>query len=268
MARRAGKATRMLLQAVQAGEGEGPPVVLLHGLFGAAQNFGAIQRRLARRRRIVALDLRNHGNSPHADAMDYPTLAADVAETLEALAATPAALVGHSMGGKVAMTVALSRPAAVAKLVAADIAPIGHGSTLRPYITAMRSVPLEPALTRQAADAVLARTIPEPAIRAFLLLSLRFTPDGPRWRLNLPAIEAGMPAIEGFPDDLPPRYDGPTLSLAGGRSAYVGPDGIAAFEARFPAVRFEIVGEAGHWLHAEQPDAFVTAIEAFLDTAG
>lgn len=252
----------MLLHAVDLGTG--PVVVLLHGLFGAAQNFGAIQKRLAARRRVLALDLRNHGGSGHATAMDYPSLAADVAETLAARDAVPAAVVGHSMGGKVAMTLALTQPTAVARLVAADIAPVAHAPALRHYVAAMRAVPLHPALTRREADAALATTIPEPSIRAFLLLSLRFGADGPAWRLNLAAIDAAMPDIEGFPT-LDAEFDGPTLSLAGGRSDYVREAGIAAFRAHFPRVRFATIAEAGHWLHAEQPDAFVAAIEAFLD---
>jgi len=252
----------MLLNAVELGTGE--PLVLLHGLFGAAQNFGAIQKRLAMRRRVIALDLRNHGSSPHADSMDYALMADDVAETLAALGAVPAAVVGHSMGGKVAMALALMRPEAVTRLVAADIAPVAHHSTLRPYIAAMRAVPLTPALTRREADAALAATIPEPAIRAFLLLSLRFGPDGPAWRLNLPALDAAMPAIEGFPA-FGAAWNGPVLSLAGGRSDYVAAPGIAAFRVLLPRVRFATIPQAGHWLHAEQPDAFVAAIEAFLD---
>lgn len=246
--------------------GIGPPLVLLHGLFGAAQNFGAIQKRLAARRRVIALDLRNHGGSPHDAPMDYAAMAEDVAETLAALAASPAAIVGHSMGGKVAMVLALKHPASVARLVVADIAPVAHAPALRHYVAAMRAVALSPALTRQAADAALATSVPEPAIRAFLLLSLRFGPDGPAWRLNLPAIDAAMPVIEGFPERTGTgTYAGPTLSLAGARSDYVQEDGRAAFHARFPQVRFETIAEAGHWLHAEQPDAFVRAIEAFLD---
>jgi len=252
----------MRLNAVELGTGA--PLVVLHGLFGAAQNFGAIQKRLAQSRRVIALDLRNHGGSPHADGMDYATMAEDVAETLAALGALPTAVVGHSMGGKVAMTLALTRPDAVTRLVAADIAPVAHTSTLRPYIAAMQAVPLTPTLTRRDADAALATTIPEPAIRAFLLLSLRFGDDGPVWRLNLPAIAGAMPQIEGFPAFNEP-WDGPVLSLAGGRSDYVAAPGIAAFKTLFPSVRFATIAQAGHWLHAEQPDAFVAAIEAFLD---
>lgn len=252
----------MRLNAVELGTGE--PLILLHGLFGAAQNFGAIQKRLAMRRRVIALDLRNHGGSPHVDAMDYASMAADVAETLAALGALPAAVVGHSMGGKAAMALTLTRPGSITRLVAADIAPVGHSSTLRPYIAAMRAVPLSSALTRREADAALAATIPEPAIRAFLLLSLRFGAEGPAWRLNLPALAAAMPAIEGFPA-FDTAWDGKVLSLAGGRSDYVDARGMDAFRRLFPSVRFATLEGAGHWLHAEQPEAFVAAIEAFLD---
>jgi pimeloyl-ACP methyl ester carboxylesterase len=257
----------MRLNAVDLGAGasSGVPVVVLHGLFGAAQNWGTVQKRLAAGgRRVVALDLRNHGASPHAAAMDYPAMAADVAETLAALGAPGAAVIGHSMGGKVAMVLALTRPEAVSALVVADIAPVSNPPGLRPYVAAMQAVPLRPGLTRREADAALAEAVPQPAIRAFLLQNLRFEGDVPAWRLNLAAIAAGMPAIEGFPD-LPGTYAGPVLVLAGERSDYIRPGHHARFRALFPAARFATVARAGHWLHAENPEGFLAAVEPFLD---
>ncbi|WP_431268833.1 alpha/beta fold hydrolase [Dankookia sp. P2] len=136
--------------------------------------MGAIQKRLAARRRVIALDLRNHGSSGRAGAMDYPAMAADVAETLASLGAAPAAVLGHSMGGKVAMALALERPERVERLVVADIAPVTYPPALRGYVAAMQAVPLRPGLTRRDADAALGLAIPEPGIRTFLLQNLRF----------------------------------------------------------------------------------------------
>lgn len=248
--------------------GEGPPVVLLHGLFGAAQNWGTIQKRLAATgRRVVALDLRNHGGSPWDAAMDYPAMAEDVAETMAALGIPRAAVIGHSMGGKVAMVLALARPGAVERLVVADIAPVAHPPALRPYVAAMQAVPLQPGLTRKQADAALTDAVPQPGIRAFLLQNLRLGADTvPAWRLNLASIAAAMPAIEGFPA-LPGRYGGPVLVLAGARSDYIRPAHHAVFGALFPDLRFATIPGAGHWVHAENPEAFLALVLNFLGAA-
>ncbi len=257
----------MRLNVVEAGEGT--PVALLHGLFGAAQNWGTVQKALvAACHRVLALDLRNHGASPHAAAMDYPAMAADVAETLEAAGARPAALVGHSMGGKVAMALALLRPAAATRLVVADIAPVRYASGLDAYVAAMRALPLRPGLTRREADAALAAAVPEAGIRAFLLQNLRFAGDPPRWRLALEEIAAAMPMIAdfaGIPEGA--RYDGPVLVIAGARSGYIRPDHHARFRALFPAAEFATVPGAGHWVHAENPAGFLALVEPFLAAA-
>ncbi|WP_135466529.1 alpha/beta fold hydrolase [Crenalkalicoccus roseus] len=252
----------MRLNLVEAGAGA--PVALLHGLFGAAQNWGAIQRRLAARHRVLALDLRNHGASPRAPAMDYPAMAEDVAETLATAGALPAAIIGHSMGGKVAMALALTRPEAVSRLLVADIAPLAYPPALRGYVAALRGLALRPGLTRREADAALAAAVPQPGIRAFLLQNLRFDRDPPDWRLGLAEIAAAMPAIEGFPE-LGARYQGPALFLAGERSDYIRPEHHARIRALFPAARFATVPKAGHWVHAENPEGFLALAEPFLD---
>jgi pimeloyl-ACP methyl ester carboxylesterase len=254
----------MRLNLVEAGEGS--PVALLHGLFGAAQNWGAVQKALAAAgHRALALDLRNHGASPHAAAMDYPAMAADVADTLAAAGAQPAAVVGHSMGGKAAMALALARPEAVARLVVADIAPVRYPPALRGYAEAMRALPLRPGLTRREADAALAESVPEAGIRAFLLQNLRFDTDPPRWRLALDAIAAALPVLEDFAGTAPQaRYDGPVLVLAGERSDYVRPEHHARFRALFPAAEFAAVPKAGHWVHAENPAGFLALVTPFL----
>jgi pimeloyl-ACP methyl ester carboxylesterase len=256
----------MILHAVEAGadRGAGPPVVMLHGLFGAAGNFAAIQRRLGATRRVVAFDLRNHGASPHDPVMSYAEMAADVLDSLAALGVPQAALIGHSMGGKVAMRAALLRPDRVGRLLVADIAPVRYDPAYRGIADAMLALPLHPGLTRAAADAALAPAVPDPAVRGFLLQNLRLGP-APGWRIGLREIAAGLPDIEGW--DAPPgtQYAGPVLMLRGERSEYVRPEHRPAVRALFPMARFMTLKGAGHWLHADAPDVFVEVAQAFLD---
>lgn len=245
----------MRLHAVELGEG--PPLVLLHGLFGSAANFGAVQKRLAARARVIALDLRNHGASPHARGMGYAAMAADVLETLAALAALPCALVGHSMGGKAAMATALTDAAAVGRLLVADIAPRRYAPALRGYVAAMQAVPQH--APRRAADAALAAAVPEAAVRGFLLQNRA---PGGGWRIGLDEIGRGMAEIEDWP--LAGHYAGPTLFLAGGRSDYIRAEDRGPIRALFPRAGFVTLKRAGHWVHAEDPDGFLAVVEAFL----
>jgi pimeloyl-ACP methyl ester carboxylesterase len=251
----------MILHAVEAGDGE--PLVLLHGLFGSARNFGAVQRHLAGHHRTIALDLRNHGASPHDPDMRYATMAADVLETLHRRSALPATLLGHSMGGKVAMLAALTSPAMVARLIVADIAPVPYPPHYREVAAAMASLPLSPGTTRTQADAALAEAVPDRSMRNFLLQNLQ-TGAAPAWRIGLTEIIAAFPTIEGW--DVPPdaRYTGPTLFIAGATSDYILPEYRPTIRAWFPAARFVTLKNAGHWLHADNPDGFVAVVEAFL----
>ncbi len=251
----------MILHATS--RGEGPVLVLLHGLFGQSGNFGAVQRRLAAGgRRVVALDLRNHGASPHAPGMDYGTLAADVHETLERMGVLPCAILGHSMGGKTAMALALAHPQAVTRLCVADIAPVRYRPHLVTYATAMRDMTLTAGITRAEADAALAPVVTDPGERAFLLSNLRLGTE-PHWRIGLEEIIAGMDDIQDWPAIPAPPFAGPTLFLAGARSRYVRPEHRPAIATLFPAARFVTLKNAGHWLHADDPEGFLAVVEAF-----
>ena len=252
----------MILHAAARGGTDGPALVLLHGLFGRVGNFGAVMSRLAANgRRVLALDLRNHGASPHAATMSYPVMAADVLETLDAAAALPCRLVGHSMGGKVAMTLALAEPRTVDRLIVVDIAPRPYPPNFGVYATAMRGLPLPPGLTRLAADAALAAGVPDPRIRGFLLQNLQVGGD-PAWTIGLDEIAMALPVIEGWPDPAG-RYDGPTLFLRGERSDYVTEAAWPAIRRLFPAATDRALA-TGHWVHAEDPDGFVAAVDAFM----
>ena len=242
--------------------GEGSPVLLLHGLFGAARNWGGIQKRLALRHRVLAPDLRNHGESDRTSAMDYAAMAEDVCEVIARRGIAPAAVLGHSMGGKVAMALALKHAPMVARLVVADIAPVRYPPALRGYVAAMRGLALTQGLSRKEADAALEAAVPEAGIRAFLVQSLDFGGDAPVWKLGLAEIAAAMPAIEDF--SVAGRYEGPTLVLDGERSSYIRPEHHALFRQLFPAARFATVERAGHWVHAENPNGFLALLEPFL----
>lgn len=236
------------------------PIVLLHGLFGAASNFTTVSRQLAVGRRVLAFDLRNHGDSPHAPTMSYAEMAADVARGIAAHAAAPALVVGHSMGGKVAMRLALDHPELVAGLVVVDIAPVAYPPAFRGYAAAMQALALTPGLTRQAADQALAASVPEAGVRSFLLLNLRWQGAQPGWRIGLDAIALELPRIEGWEGS--GQFGGSVLSVAGGRSAYVPAQHRPAFRNQFPRARFVVLEAAGHWVHADDPAGFVALVVA------
>ena len=252
----------MILHATDIGAGDA--AILLHGLFGTATNFATIQRRLAETRRVLAFDLRNHGRSPHDPHMSYGAMADDVLETMAAHGLEHAALVGHSMGGKVAMAVALREPARIDRLLVADIAPVGYPPRYDDIAAAMRALPLAPGLTRADADRALALSVPDTGMRQFLLSNLRFgaLPD---WRIGLEEIAGALPEIMGWHQT--GTYDGPTLVLSGERSDYVRPEYRPLFQALFPHARYVTLRGAGHWLHADAPDAFTATVDAFLSRA-
>jgi pimeloyl-ACP methyl ester carboxylesterase len=252
----------MRLHVIEAGQGA--PLVLLHGLFGSARNWGAVQKALAAEYRVVALDLRNHGASPQAPGMAYAAQAEDVAETLAALGIERAAVLGHSMGGKVAMMLALTMPDLVERLIVADIAPRPYPPALRAVVAALQAVPLHPGLTRQEADQALRTAVPEAPIRSFLLQNLRFETAPPSWRIGLREIAAAMPEIEDFAPPPGARFEGPALAMAGALSPYIRAEDHAAFRALFPRIGFASIPRAGHWLHAENPESFLAALKEFL----
>ncbi len=244
-----------------------PALLIAHGLFGSARNWGVIAKRLSDDRQVLAVDMRNHGDSPWADMHDYAGMADDLAGVIEAQGA-PVDLLGHSMGGKAAMVLALTRPDLLRRLVVADIAPVAYGHSQNHLITAMQSLPLADLNTRADADARLAAQVDDPGVRAFLLQSLDLRSQPPRWRLNLSVLADQMPGIIGWPDmGAAPPFDGATLFLTGARSDYVRAEHRAAIRAHFPRARFASLPNAGHWLHAESPRAFEQTVRVFLDHA-
>jgi esterase len=249
-------------------QGSGPPLLILHGLFGSGRNWSSPAQRLAAAHHVFALDARNHGASPWADSMTYADMMADVMAFQAARRLGRAAVMGHSMGGKAAMLLALRHAAAVERLVVVDVAPVAYEPALADYVRAMRAADLAGVTRRAQVDAQLAGTVTSPAERAFLLQNLVFEEGRARWRLNLPVIERFMPEISGFPDIGDVAFGGPALFIAGERSGYVRPEHRPAIERLFPSARIVRVPEAGHWLHAERPDAFLALVAPFLAGGG
>jgi esterase len=245
--------------------GAGPPLAILHGLFGSGRNWASLAKRLGEHHRVIALDLRNHGASPWAETMGYGEMADDVRASLAARGYARYALLGHSMGGKIAMLAALREGEAVARLIVADIAPVAYRLRHLGMVRAMRGLDLAGIKRRSEAEARLAVAVPDPAERAFLLQNLVFDDGAARWRINLAAIERALPELVGFPVlAAETRYEGPTLFIGGGRSDYLRPEHESAIRRLFPKAHIAVMPQAGHWLHAEQPQAFLDVVEPFL----
>ncbi len=241
-----------------------PPVILAHGLFGSGRNLGGIARRLAQDRQVISVDMRNHGDSFHADDHSYAALAADLAEVIAANGGI-ADLVGHSMGGKAAMVMALTQPGLVRRLAVLDIAPLGYAHSQIGVLSAIEDLDLAGLRLRSEADARLAQRMKDAGTRAFLLQSLDLKTDPPSWKMNLPALRANMDSITGWPEGLTAgAFDGPVLVMAGANSDYCTDAGIDAIRRFFPQADVEFVEGAGHWLHAEKPEEVSTRLADFL----
>lgn len=238
-----------------------PPLLIAHGLFGSARNWGVIAKRLGADRQVVAVDMRNHGDSDWKTSHNYYDLADDLHDVIKHFGGQMDVL-GHSMGGKAAMVLALLHPNAVRRLVVADIAPVAYRHTQLHLIEAMQGLDLDAMNGRAEANEALKSSITEEGVRAFLLQSLDV--KNHEWRLNLQVLACEMPKIIGFPD-VTGCFNGPAFFLIGATSAYVTADHRPEIKRLFPAARFAKIPGAGHWLHAEKPREFEAAVRAFLD---
>ena len=241
-----------------------PPLLIAHGLFGSGRNWGVIARRLADTRDVWVVDMRNHGESPRMATHSYPDLASDLAETIRRIG-PPMDVLGHSMGGKAAMQLALTEPELIRRLIVADIAPVAYGHDQTRHIDAMRALDLADLTTRGEADRRLSAHIPDPGLRAFFLQSLDLKAEGgPRWRLNFDVLEAEMAKIVGWPGTTG-SFPRPALFLTGAESHYVKPEHRDTIRGLFPMARFAKLPGAGHWLHAEKPREFEETVRVFLN---
>ena len=246
----------------------GPRVLFCHGLFGQGRNWTQIAKALADRHRVVLADLPHHGRSRGGDTFDY----LDVADRVASLATPddPVALVGHSMGGKVAMLVALRHPELVERLCVVDVSPVTyhHTDEFAGYVAAMQGLDLDSLERRADADAAMAEAVPNPTVRSFLLQNLRRTDDGWSWQLDLDVLGRHLDDLAGWPKDrirdVAP-YEGPVLWVAGAKSDYVRDEYADAMTSLFPRVRRVTIKDAGHWVHSEQPEVFVQVLRRFLD---
>lgn len=245
-------------------------MVFLHGLFGQGKNWTGIAKQLAERHRVLLVDLPHHGRSPWPARFDFAEVAEQVVATLPD--DEPVTLVGHSLGGKVAMVLALLHPERVARLVVADISPVDYEASREfpGYIAAMRELDLAQVVHRADAERMLEPAVPDPTVRSFLLQNLRrdaAAPAGWSWQVNLDVLDRDLPVISAWPADrlaTVAPYDGPVLWLAGGRSDYVRPAYDAAMDRWFPRNRKVTLKDTGHWLHSERPELFLEVLKRFL----
>jgi pimeloyl-ACP methyl ester carboxylesterase len=245
--------------------GRGRPVVLLHGLFGSGRNWFTIARQLAADYAFHLVDLRNHGRSPHAPTMTYTDMVADVRALMARHGLDDVILVGHSMGGKAAMTLALTDPRGIARLINIDIAPVAYPDRFAELIAALRALDVDGIRRRAEAERALTAVIPDQAVRLFILQNLVFRDGRAEWRLNLPVLERDMPHILGplpIPDRA--RFHGPTWFIRGELSDRVTDRHLVVIETLFADYRIETVAGGGHWPHAEAPGAFMAAFARAL----
>jgi pimeloyl-ACP methyl ester carboxylesterase len=251
-----------MLNTIRHGEfGSQAPLLIVHGLYGSGRNWGVIAKRLSNERPVVAVDMRNHGDSPKTETHSYPEMAEDLADVIDSLGGK-ADVLGHSMGGKTSMVLALNAPEKVNSLIVADIAPTAYTHSQIQFIEAMRAVDLNAVSKRSDAVEQLARTVTDTTLQSFLTQSLDI--KNRAWKLNLDTLAKEMPKILSFPE-VEGSYTGPTLFLTGANSDYVQPQHRPRIKELFPKARFAKIPDTGHWLHAEKPRDFEASVRYFLN---
>ncbi len=240
-----------------------PTLIIVHGLFGSGRNWRAIAKRLSADRQVICVDMRNHAGSFWHKDHSYPDLADDLAHTLSQIAG-PVDVLGHSMGGKAAMVLALRNPPNMNRLIVADIAPVTYSHTQITNIRIMQDLDISTLTRRSEADKILSNHISDVPTRAFLVQSLELSENGNRWTLNLDALADNMNAIMGFPDVFG-TFENKTLFIKGGLSGYISPQHMPKIKSLFPNSGVQDVAGAGHWVHAEAPRPFIEVITDFLN---
>lgn len=244
--------------------GQGEPLVILHGLFGMLDNWQTLGKKLAENHMVYLVDQRNHGRSPHVDSISYPEMAHDLKEFMESHWMHHAAVLGHSMGGKTAMQLALQHPDMVEKLVVVDISPVRYPGGHQAIFEALLGLEVEKVEDRSAIEGQLEKRISDWSIRQFLMKNLRKRKEGGyRWKMNLPVIYRDYERILA-PLECDHPYEGPALFIRGGRSQYVQPEHEPRIRELFPAAEIRTVPDAGHWVHAEAPDRLLEMVKEFL----
>ncbi len=244
--------------------GQGEPIIILHGLFGTLDNWQTIAKRLAENYMVFIIDQRNHGRSPHVDGLDYPSMAEDLYDFMNENWIHQARIIGHSMGGKVAMQFALENPEMVEQLVVVDIGPQKNKGNHQAIFDALFSLDLKNTTNRKMADAFLLEKMPDYGVRQFLLKNLSRNPSGGyRWKMNLEVIyenyENILAAIESEE-----QFDAPTLFIKGGKSDYLFEHQLSDIQMLFPSATMSTIAKSGHWVHADAPLEFQELVEAFF----
>jgi esterase len=244
------------------GSDDSAPLIILHGFLASSRNWRFVAQKLAAQYHVFVVDMRNHGASPQASLMDYPSMAADLLLFLNQHGIKKASLLGHSMGGKIAMWFALNNPDYVDKLIVADIAPVSYPHSFDHTLNTIRSLPLEEISNRKQAETLLAPAIPELSYRQFLLQNLVLNNGHYEWRINLDIFQKMAPNIAAFPEiNALESYPGKTLFIAGSDSNFVS---VETIDKPFPGAQLKIILDAGHWLHVQQPAEFIALVENFL----
>jgi esterase len=242
------------------------PLIVLHGLFGAAINWRYICQSLAVERNVYALDLRNHGRSPHEGSMSFPHMAGDIVEFMDTHKLPPCTILGHSLGGKVAMQTALMRPERFRRLIVADIAPKQYPPRHDDIFEAIDIINKNVIASRQQADELVKSILPHQATRLFLLTNLRRDDAGKfSWRTNVDAIRGNYATISGPPVAHGSSYDKPVLFIKGGRSPYIKEEDWPKIRRLFPNAELQTIEQSGHWVHTEQPEEFLKIVKQFLN---
>ncbi|XP_078362589.1 sn-1-specific diacylglycerol lipase ABHD11-like [Oculina patagonica] len=265
-------AVRLAYESIDANtDGEDlPPLVILHGLFGSKQNWRTLAKLFHREtgRRIVTVDARNHGESEHSQDMNYFVQALDVWHLFQELELSKAVLMGHSMGGKTAMTFTLSHPEYVDSLIVVDMSPakIGVDKDIPRYLATKRAMDLNLIRDRRDAENMLMDVVPNAFLRSFFVTNLVKTEAGFKWRINLEALENNISEVSGFPTNFPHQeFDGKALFVGGAKSDYIQVEEFPAIHKLFPKAEVKFIPDSGHWLHAEKPKEFLQTVIEFLN---
>lgn len=243
------------------GEADTTPIIILHGFLASSRNWRTIAKRLAETHPVFVLDMRNHGVSPHHGIMDYTSMAHDVMGFMDVQGLAKAHLLGHSMGGKVAMWLALNYPDRVDALMVADIAPVSYDHSFYPMIQALKALPLAELNNRKEAEQFLAEAIPDLGFRQFLLQNLLLKDGAYYWRIDLDIIECNSHHIVAFPGSWQVKFADKALFIAGEHSNYIRPEAVYSL---FPQAEIMQIANTGHWLYVEAPDAFSQAVTDWL----
>lgn len=249
------------------GDPSKPLVIFCHGLFGQGKNWTSVAKQLTDDYCVLLLDMPNHGRSAWTPELSYPQMADEVAAWVQNHHAEqlPCAWVGHSMGGKIVMRIALTHPALVSKLCVVDMSPAHAGAMLMfdPIFTGMRSLDLAQLGSRAEADTQLQSYIKDPVVRAFILQNLRHERGRFFWQPNIELLHQEIATLADWPP-ISAQFTGPVLWIAGANSTYIQPSNMRGMQALFPAVEKVVIDDAGHWVHSEQPEAFLAALKTFL----